>query len=360
MNRILLIRRDNIGDLICTTPLISSLRNHYPEAEIDILVNSYNYQAVEHNPDLNHVYVYTKGKHREPGQSLLGVYWQRVKLTITLLSKKYDLAILASGTFSRQALKLAKSVKPKQILSLVPGGEKIAGVTLAVPEPTGILHEVEKTLLLLEPLRNVHETMSSQGRMPSSLTLHPDPHEQALLRAQLYEQPWHQPVPTIGIHISSRKPSQRWPENHFAELIHQLYQQHQIQILLFWAPGDENNPLHPGDDQKAERILAQLHGLPVLPMPTTTLRQLIAGVSLCDQFICSDGGAMHIAAGLGKPIVCFFGDSSAERWHPWGVPHILLQPASRNVADISVTEALEAYRQVLRLPPLHFPADAAD
>lgn len=351
MQRILLIRRDNIGDLICTTPLISNLRGHYPDAEIDILVNSYNYQAVEHNPDLNHVYVYTKAKHREPGQSLLGVYWQRLKLTVTLLYKKYDIAILASGAFSRQALKLAKSAKPKQILSLVPKGETMAGVTLSVPEPTEAMHEAEKTLLLLQPL--------GIEAKAQPLTLIPDPHEQASLRAQLYEQPWHQTVPTIGIHISSRKPSQRWPENHFAELIRQLYQQHQVQVLLFWAPGDENNPQHPGDDQKAERILAQLQGLPVMPMPTTTLRQLIAGVSLCEQFICSDGGAMHVAAGLGKPIVCFFGDSGATQWRPWGVPHVLLQPDSRNVADISVAETLEAYRQVLRLPPPHFPADVS-
>ena len=93
-------------------------------------------------------------------------------------------------------------------------------------------------------------------------------------------------------------------------------------------------------------------------MPTTTLRQLIAGISLCDQFICSDGGAMHIAAGLGKPLVCFFGDSSAEQWHPWGVPHVLLQPDSRDVADISVTEVLQAYQRVLHLPPPHSPANA--
>ena len=350
MNRILLIRRDNIGDLICTTPLISNLRSHYPNAEIDILVNSYNYQAVEHNPDINHVYVYTKGKHRDAGQSLLGVYWQRIKLTLTLRRKHYDLAILASGAFSRHALKLAKSAKPKAILSLAPNGEEIDGITISIPEPKQPLHEVEKTLLLLQPLGIAAQT--------HPLTLHPDPHEQAVLRAQLYEQPWHQHVPTIGIHISSRKPSQRWSEQHFSELIQQLHQQYQVQILLFWAPGDENNPLHPGDDQKAARIMAQLNQLPILPMPTTTLRQLIAGISLCDQFICSDGGAMHIAAGLGKPLVCFFGDSSAEQWHPWGVPHVLLQPDSRDVADISVTEVLQAYQRVLHLPPPHSPANA--
>ena len=31
--KILVIRRDNIGDLVCTTPLISALRRRFPEAE---------------------------------------------------------------------------------------------------------------------------------------------------------------------------------------------------------------------------------------------------------------------------------------------------------------------------------------
>jgi ADP-heptose:LPS heptosyltransferase len=55
--------------------------------------------------------------------------------------------------------------------------------------------------------------------------------------------------------------------------------------------------------------------------------------------ICSDGGAMHIGAALDKPIVCFFGNSDSTHWHPWAVPYVLLQPASRDVADISVDEA---------------------
>ncbi|MCC6786039.1 MAG: glycosyl transferase, partial [Planctomycetes bacterium] len=59
--------------------------------------------------------------------------------------------------------------------------------------------------------------------------------------------------------------------------------------------------------------------------------------------VCSDGGAMHVAAALGKPIVCFFGNSDATLWRPWGVPHALLQPASRDVADVGVDQALAAF-----------------
>jgi ADP-heptose:LPS heptosyltransferase len=80
---------------------------------------------------------------------------------------------------------------------------------------------------------------------------------------------------------------------------------------------------------------------------THELPELVAGLSLANAVVCSDGGAMHIAAGLGKPIVCFFGNSSAERWHPWGVPYELLQKPSQDVADISVDEAYSAYVRLL-------------
>lgn len=40
--KILIIRRDNIGDLICTTPLFEAIRQHYPDAYLAALVNSYN------------------------------------------------------------------------------------------------------------------------------------------------------------------------------------------------------------------------------------------------------------------------------------------------------------------------------
>jgi ADP-heptose:LPS heptosyltransferase len=61
------------------------------------------------------------------------------------------------------------------------------------------------------------------------------------------------------------------------------------------------------------------------------------------MLICADGGAMHLAAGLGLPIVCLFGDSGVARWRPWGVPCRVLQAPSRNVRDIEVEELVAAF-----------------
>ena len=61
-SRILLIRRDNIGDLVCTTPVFRALRERWPRAHIGVLVNSYNAPVLENNPDVDAVYAYTKAK----------------------------------------------------------------------------------------------------------------------------------------------------------------------------------------------------------------------------------------------------------------------------------------------------------
>ena len=60
---------------------------------------------------------------------------------------------------------------------------------------------------------------------------------------------------------------------------------------------------------------------------------------------------MHIGAGLNKPVVALFGDSDPQLWRPWQVPCRVFQPASRNVADITVDEVFVA--AVALLAPIY-------
>lgn len=339
---ILVIRRDNIGDLICTTPLLRALRRRFPSARIDALVNSYNRPVLANNPDVDHVYAYTKAKHREAGETVAGVHWRRLNLMLELRRRRYDLAILANDGDTARALKLAGWIKPRRVAAFVAAGAgRDPRIDLAVETDRRPRHAVEIAFRLVALL-------GIEGE-PPGLRLAPGAQELAAARAQLAQQAWFEAeAPTLAIHISARKVQQRWPAERFAELMRQLHAAYGAQFLLFWAPGDESNPLHPGDDRKAEAILAACRGLPVLAYPTAHLDQLIAGIAVCDAMICSDGGAMHVGAGLGKPIVCFFGNSDAVRWRPWGVRHELLQKPSLDVNDIAVEEALAAYGRLVR------------
>ena len=325
--RILVIRRDNIGDLVCTTPLFSALRRHYPEAHIAALVNSYNAPALAGNPDVDEICIYRKAKHRAPGESKLAVWWQTWHLIRHMRQTHYDLAIVATPARQPEALKFARWVKAERIIAYGEAGDGIND-PLSMAGLSG-LHESEAVMRLLQPL-GIQDA-------PGPLTVVADAALAAAIKV---------PVgtgPLIGLHISARKPSQRWPESAFAELAHRLHAETAARFLVFWSPGPENHPQHPGDDEKAARLLAACADLPLALCPTGELSELIAGLSRCDRVICSDGGGMHLAAGLGKPLLCFFGNSEVVRWRPWGVPQVLLQPPSLQVADVSVDQAMAAF-----------------
>ncbi|OGA25588.1 MAG: hypothetical protein A3H34_04105 [Betaproteobacteria bacterium RIFCSPLOWO2_02_FULL_67_19] len=177
------------------------------------------------------------------------------------------------------------------------------------------------------------------------------PAECEALAARVREHLGWRPERIVAIHVSARKPSQRWAGARFAELIRRLPAPAGSAFMLLWAPGSERNPRHPGDDEKAVQIEAALRGVPLVPIATRRLEELIAALALCERVICADGGAMHLAAALGKPMVCLFGDSDAARWGPWRTTHELLQPASRNVADIMVEDVMQAYGRLCARKP---------
>ena len=329
---ILIIRRDNIGDLVCTTPLISALRRRFPRAHIAALVNTYNRQVLEGHPDLDALYAYAKAKHRLPGQSRAALYRDRLQLLLKLRRQRFDLALLASPSPGASALRLARWIAPAHIAGYA---QRAGLVDLALPLDAAVAtHEVERVFRLVQ--------LFGMEEAPGKLSVAVNADARARARAALGARSAARKL--VALHISARKPSQRWPAERYAELMQALVGE--ADFLLLWSPGAADHPQHPGDDAKARSIMGATGNLSLLAYSTRELKDLAAALSLADYVICSDGGAMHIAAALGKPILCFFGDSDATRWHPWGVPYRLLQPDSRDAADISLAAALQAFREL--------------
>lgn len=332
--RILLIRRDNIGDLVCTTPLFSALRERFPKAYLCALVTRYNRAVLDCHPALDRVVAYTKAKHLDAGESVLGNYWQRLKLMLELRRERFDYCVLAAPGYQKRALSLARWVGARHVVGFVEPSKPHASL-IDMP----VSWHFDSTLTETEDVWRLGEAFGIKG-VPGLLQVAADPGEVARLSPAMAAVDRRR---IVGIHLSARKPSQRWPVGCFVDLMHRVHQERDCAFMLLWAPGAADNPRHPGDDSKAAEVQAATRDLPVIPMATQTLEALIAAISLCDDFICADGGAMHLAAATGKPVVCLFGKSSAARWRPWGVPCRLLQKPSHEVADISVEEVAAAY-----------------
>jgi len=331
---ILVVRRDNIGDLVCTTPFLHALRVRFPGAWLGVLANSYNAPVLARNPDLDAVYAYTKLKHLGEGESALGAIARRLGDFWGLRRMRLDLAVLATPAFSRRSLRLARWLAPRRIAGFSDGSAAAGALDLSVPESAVQgKHEVERVFAL-------GRVLGIEGDIPA-MRLVPDPVEVAKVRKALGAQ---RGGLTVAVHISARRPAQRWPVERFAELIERLHSAHGAAAVLLWSPGAPDHPRHPGDDDKARDIAARLgRRVPFLAYRTEALAELVGALAACDAVVCADGGAMHVAAALGKPIVALFGDSPAERWRPWGVAHRLLQPASRTVGDIAVGEVAQAF-----------------
>lgn len=332
IDRILIIRRDNIGDLVCTTPLIAAFRQYYPQAEIGALVNSYNAEILCAHPCVDRLFVYKKLKHTGGiGNRLLALV-ERLRLILAIRRWNPDITLLAKTSYDRHGLRFARQIGARRIIGIA--GEAGQDQPDQIFEPVNKGHEVERLMHLLQPLGFDVEPIPA-------LSLVPDPQALQVARDCLCApSSTDTSKPLLGINISARLPSQQWPVASFAALIQQLI--NHFRVVLFWSPGSANNKMHPGDDEKADAIVqaAAVSAKDLCCYPTQQLRDLIAGIASVDIFLTPDGGAMHIAAACGKPVVALFGGADPEQWHPWGVPNKVLRPASHDVRDISVDEVL--------------------
>jgi heptosyltransferase III len=311
-SKVLLVRNDNIGDLICSIPAIQLLRRERPKARIDLLVNEYNAPVVEGLVPsvVDRLLVYSKTKHAGtgPGQliKLAGFYWE-------LLFSGYDAVVLLVGGESRHSHNFARWTRAPHIFGY--------GGNLNGPPFEEGLHEVEYGWRL------ANYVCGTDHPLPDSIPY-----------------PIVRNGERVAIQITSRKPGNRWPTGSFVELARRLYEQTGEKSILLWSPGSETTRTHPGDDEKAAKILAEASAW-LEPRPTCRLQELIQVMKECRQLVTPDGGAMHLAAAMGLHVVAMFGQSDPVRWRPWTPRAIVLQSPSRTIQNISVDQVFEFWRK---------------
>src|SRR5208283_347894 len=99
--------------------------------------------------------------------------------------------------------------------------------------------------------------------------------------------------PLLAIAISARIRANKWSAEKFMELIDKILLQETASVLLLWAPGSENNPTFPGDNESAELIRAKFEGR-ILAYQTSSLKSLIAAIAGSDIVLTLDTGSLHM------------------------------------------------------------------
>ncbi len=305
-----------------------------------MLVNSYNAGAVRNNPDVNDVYVYEKFKHQSD-KSRFTVWLNNLRLIWKIRRASVDVSIACgyapSSRLARYALLTGARMRigPVEAKAGKPG--KSLAYTHPIAAPDKPIHEVQAMMRLLAPLG-----IKEELELP--LMVKPDEAEVQKVRDYLKAAAFDWSDRLIAIHISSRRPQNRWPVERFRALADMIQDRPGHRVLLLWSPGEKDNPLHPGDDEDAASLVAAMKKEPIA-YRTESVEQLIAAMSASSMAVCCDGGAMHIAAGLGKSVLTIWGSTDKKRWTPWGVPSAVLQNGSE-AASIGVDEVVMVFDEL--------------
>lgn len=333
--KILILKRDKIGDLLITTPMIEHLHQQLPTAEIHLLANDYNAWVVNENSYLTHLWVYprTKVGRRIRVAALMKQFW----LEHFLRREHFDVAIIAGGDISTRAIRRGLRVRAKRTIAYCEHMPLCSRFSDPLPAPHG-LHEIERILNLLIPL----------GIKPPTRIIHPGYPLPDMWREfaknWLHERSL-QPQRYIVLGLGARRAKKQPTTEQILRWCAYFKTRHALDTVFMWTPGKSDNPLYPGDDEIAqpvvERNVPHIHPFrgPIMP-----------ALGLIWQARCSvfpDSGLMHFAAASPGGVIGLFAETDVSpsplQWGPRGVraDYIEAQKSVSEVTDSEVYEKLE-------------------
>lgn len=317
IHNVLIVRLDEIGDVILTTPLLRELRRNLPAAHITLVVRPHVAELMRHCPYVNEVLAYEC--------DTAHLRWQRFRQHLSairfarkhLWARRYDLALLPrwdvdqdhaafvayfSGAKWRMGYSEAVSEQKKRLNS---GLDHLLTHPLHDHAPK---HEVERNLALFQTLGgDVHETR---------LELWTAADDEAFAE-RIFDEAGVTATETIIVLCPSggTSPLKQWPVNRFVELGRWLQREHGARLVLIGGPGEEalGAELERGLNAPAVNLIGK-----------TTLRQVAAVLRRCSLYVGNDTGPMHLAAAMDVPVVALFGSSCRHRFHPWSENHQII------------------------------------
>jgi predicted lipopolysaccharide heptosyltransferase III len=286
--KILVIKLRAIGDVILATPVLENLRQAFPQARIDFLIEKPGAPIVTGHPAVHDVLVLDRHKW---GASL-ALIWH-------LRRQNYDAVFDLFGN-PRSAL-LTRLSRAEVRVGFRFRGRRHA-YTVKV-EPRGDrVHEVEFNLDALRALRIPIVTRQLHVAVDSSSEDY---------AARFWRENGLQDRLVIGLNASGGWYTKRWPLESFAQLGDRLGRELGAVVLLIWGPGEFD---------EVQSIARMMHQPPLLA-PQTNLKQLAALLSRLTLLVSNDSGPLHLAAAMGTPVVGIYGPTRPDLQGPWGEGH---------------------------------------
>jgi heptosyltransferase I len=276
---ILIVRLSALGDLVFCSSLLEGLRERFPDARIDWLVQDGFAALLRDDPRLGEVIEFPKKALASP------IAWLRLRRA--LRRRGYDWVIDAQG--------LAKS----RCLAWLAGGRRRLG--LASKEPLAfLLHEIfdrgGDIADIASEYRDLAQAVTGVAAPPPSLPV--DAASAQRVDAAMKELGLEPGF--VALCPFTTRPQKHWPDAHWIALAHRLAASQPGRCVIFGGPGDRAH---------AGRLIAQMPAGSVDLAGRTALADLPAWLARARLVIGVDTGLTHIGVAVRRPTVALFGST---------------------------------------------------
>ena len=295
--RILIVRLSALGDIVHALPVLRRLRQTYPEAGIDWLVEE-NYAATLSLASGLSRRIIVRAKSESAADDTVsfagGMGYMRA--ASFLRAQRYDVALDLQGLLKSAVWARGSGARRVIGFDREHLREPLAAAFYSdtiVPDGSG--HVIRKNLSILRALQIE----------PGPVELEVEPHaSHEMIKA----------IQVAGgsngyivINPGAAWPNKCWPPDRFAQLARMLRDRTGLHSLVTWGP----------KERALADAVAQGSSGAAAPAPPTSISDLASLMRSAALVISGDTGPLHIGAAVGAPIVGLFGPTRPERNGPW-------------------------------------------
>jgi lipopolysaccharide heptosyltransferase II len=301
---VLVIRPDDLGDLVLASPALARLRAALPDAHLALAIGPWGRPLTRHLPAVDEVIeIPFTGVSRASRHTRLGPYTLLWRAARDLRSRRFDVALVLRPDHWWGALLVNLAGVPRRIGFDVPEVAPFLTDVLPVAPPR---HATDLNLTLVDRL-----TGSAVPRTPATAPLVFRIDDRDRRQAVALMDGLAGDRRRIVIHPGAGNPIKQWPVERWVSVATRLAADGAT-LLVTGSPGEADlaAPIAAAVGPEQGRNLTG----------QTDLGTLAAVFAASDLVLGVDSGALHVATAVAPRTLRLYGPSDPVMFGPWGVP----------------------------------------
>jgi ADP-heptose:LPS heptosyltransferase len=348
VKKVLLVRLDNLGDVLLTTPAFHAVKAALPHASLTLLASSIGAQVAALDPDIDDAIVYP-APWMDPWRKMPQDSEREQRMIAEIRERHFDGAIIFTS-FRQSPLPSAYLCYladiPLRVAASIDGPGSL--LTTRHKHPDAIIHEVEHNLNLVRAIgmdtderdlvlrvpdnaqRAIAELLEDVAMRDDESALkprHPRGDAPSIyegvssvtsygrgipLRVPLYNN-----RPLVVVHPGCTMPARTYPWEMYVEVIDLLVERMNAFVMVTGMNDERSLVERVLEHVRPANRSATRSVAGVLPFP-----EFCALIQAANLTITNNTGPMHVSAAVKTPVIALFAlTNPPEQWGPWHVPH---------------------------------------